>query len=902
MGMESEALSQPWASSVLQTLHSYQKGGVLCDFKLCSTDGRTILVHECVIAATCPLLHQETTDIDEVSGVKIKFLDCSGGVLDTIVNLVYTGIFEAEESIVSTAVDVASKIGIHLDTIPVTSDNLAIDETTHNDPDDTEELSETGTPVSVQSSELPVEVHLVDHDPTQEAAPALVSEDGLKITAEMQSLLTGRAAIDVEKLEKSGLNQDVIVKIEKLDANMLPDAWEKGYVTSSPHPVQRRSTRRSVPNKKYQNNADVSHKEPVIKIKEEGAVDGDVSFTQDDSTTAQEKVSDDTIKGKDKMSAAENCTGGQSLQCQVCSKHFATRSVLNRHTKVEHLQQNVSNIADSSKPNTKKVNSKSEHQCNICGQILSTADTLRKHQATVHDKERPFSCSHCHKTFSQKAHLQEHETVHTGARPFTCSYCEMTFAYRKSWKIHQKRHEFEGEGFKCGSCDLLFPDKRSKNRHQKTHTETYLCTTCGKKLSNAYTLKNHILHVHEDVRLYKCALCDRAFKQKAHLADHEATHSEKPFVCFYCGKKFANKKSVDKHETKCKVRQEEDASGSSRTCSECNKVFLNKKSRDRHFAKIHKSSRHFLCPDCGKVLTTAFTLKLHRQVVHQGMRSFECQYCQKAFTQKVHLIEHERCHTGMKPNICSFCGKGFASVKNLKTHERIHSSDRPFKCETCGATFKLRGALKVHNLKHTHEKRFACTLCGQRFALKATMLAHLQTHTGERPYTCEICKKTFAKRSTLQIHERRHTGLKPYVCRHCSAKFSLRKKLKNHLESIHSVTLKPYEKVETASAADELILDNVALSNVIAMSEADAAENVVEEVDQKVFSPEAIITELHQALPTSEEAGPEQQQTEYIYVYQVVPEDENVMVMNPSDMLQYVSADGTQQESVIEQS
>ena len=46
---------------------------------------------------------------------------------------------------------------------------------------------------------------------------------------------------------------------------------------------------------------------------------------------------------------------------------------------------------------------------------------------------------------------------------------------------------------------------------------------CGKTFSKSYNLVVH-MRMHEDVRPFKCALCDQTFRQKAHLQRHETTH------------------------------------------------------------------------------------------------------------------------------------------------------------------------------------------------------------------------------------------------------------------------------------------------------------------------------------------------------------------------------------------
>ena len=106
--------------------------------------------------------------------------------------------------------------------------------------------------------------------------------------------------------------------------------------------------------------------------------------------------------------------------------------------------------------------------CMICIQVFEGDVQLHKHKRDVHrEKERPFECNLCQKSFTDKCYLRSHETAdHSGE--CKCEICGDLFPSKSRMLLHKYKHK--ERKFKCDHCEISFREDFTRERHMKrTH-------------------------------------------------------------------------------------------------------------------------------------------------------------------------------------------------------------------------------------------------------------------------------------------------------------------------------------------------------------------------------------------------------------------------------------------------
>lgn len=164
----------------------------------------------------------------------------------------------------------------------------------------------------------------------------------------------------------------------------------------------------------------------------------------------------------------------------------------------EKMPSKVNKIEVLEKPRMRKrVSSKTNSCCHICGRTFQTNTTLQSHIYEVHEKRpRKHECDVCHKKFRKFASLAEHKFIHSEERLFICGVCGKAFKTNASLRQHNLGHkELKHQ---CVVCNKKFRTSSHMRQHLVSHTGAtpYKCKECESNFSNTASLRRHRIQEH----------------------------------------------------------------------------------------------------------------------------------------------------------------------------------------------------------------------------------------------------------------------------------------------------------------------------------------------------------------------------------------------------------------------
>ncbi|KAM7420520.1 hypothetical protein PAMA_014978 [Pampus argenteus] len=425
----------------------------------------------------------------------------------------------------------------------------------------------------------------------------------------------------------------------------------------------------------------------------------------------------------------------ENFPCDICNCVFLSKSSRAEHRKSHSVsrdrlpplistEQHKKSASVCSSVFTKEL----KYRCGVCSERFKDPEELSEHGCMA-AKERPYSCSDCHKHFLHASHLKKHRTTH-----------------HPSWSTSE---------YPCNQCNNRFSSFQHFLSHLKSH---------DKVKGNTEDRVGGTSHV------FICPICHQSFADSTELIRHLPTHSGNIFKCKVCKMIFPSQSKLEEHEH-CHL-----TSGTEFECTECGQSFLGSDA----FRKHHCSRQQHAIMETGysKPLVKTSTPTFYQAAGEEeeidvtGEDIYNCPVCSMQFSSKSGLLEHQnKQHSHGRSFKCELCGKTFAVKRYLRMHERRHRqksasqntadlAENKFKCTQCCSEFSTAQELSLHMRMHAEKEvgEHRCDMCYKSFSRWSLLKQHQESHVGQVVYECTECDKAFAFPHLLEEHQLTHAG------------------------------------------------------------------------------------------------------------------------------------------------
>ena len=176
------------------------------------------------------------------------------------------------------------------------------------------------------------------------------------------------------------------------------------------------------------------------------------------------------------------------FSCEDCNSEFTHKDELQKHRREKHVtpeeevmtrqhyqhQQTLSHdqfYCSKCDYRFQTYNDLEEHlqtqhmKCNLCSYHAIHQKDLRRHKITMHHNHQVKSCEHCpYKPFSSSDLRRHKQTMHRTDKCFPCNNCDYAATCESDAQKHLATHS-EDSLFKCNVCNSAFKSKRELVEH-----------------------------------------------------------------------------------------------------------------------------------------------------------------------------------------------------------------------------------------------------------------------------------------------------------------------------------------------------------------------------------------------------------------------------------------------------
>lgn len=236
-----------------------------------------------------------------------------------------------------------------------------------------------------------------------------------------------------------------------------------------------------------------------------------------------------------------------------------------------------------------------------------------KAHARYVEPEKPTPKAPLQSVESSDKKLATKKSSNKSPKSFACDKCPIQFAKKVYLTCHRKSHFFKTKVYECYICKVMRTKRLNLKKHMTLHDtreKKFVCDQCPKKYSLQRSLYQHKLSHRE--KLFECDQCNKKFCTKHSLSKHKKTHADnrrRAFKCKWCVKSFFNKSHLKRHNLTsfCNV-----LAGAEFECYLCRHVSSTFGALHMHMMKSH-TDKPFACNECTKKFVTKDMLALHQR-------------------------------------------------------------------------------------------------------------------------------------------------------------------------------------------------------------------------------------------------------------------------------------------------